>query len=706
MVRKYNPYTIAKNFKLSYVRHMVSDFETCYTSEEKKDVRVWAWGILDILNGEYIDDNNISSFLDYILEDKNVYDIGFHNLKFDGSFIIPALYKRGLEYVPNTVFLEKWENGEDVSNLFTHNITVLGQWFSILIGKKKNINKSTPCFVHIWDTLKLFPMSLEEIGIQYNTQSKKVKVSQDFYLKIRPEGHILTADEREYLKGDLLPLAEALRQQLQQYGTIYRTKASKSFQLFKENCVDEAGSNNYGKKYEGIQQWTVPKIDGLTEYEGQIMRYLPREVRNAVNKKKVKLIDSFEHYIPNYYEWANIKKAYLGGINYVNPEFAEKDIVGPVTCIDRNSMYPFYQRNKPLPYGRFIRIEGGPGSNMPGVWIACARVSFKLKNEWNLPCIQIKEKYGRKWLKESTDYMTYGEMDKYNEDIIYFTSVDYETFKENYHFKVHKWYYHYYFPNVANKDGKLFIDKYYAVKQNADNIMSKIELEKPDTYQDDPEYLKACIERKEAKDTMTSAYGKHGTKYFLYCQETIYQGPEQPVQYVPETKLTKDPQREPSRYYCPYSAFMTAYARQDLVRAWNYFKGRAIYCDTDSIHFLGTPADIPAELQNQIDLKKTGALGLWKIEGEYIKARFIRTKTYIEQKENGDSHIICAGAPPQIKKIMNWDNFRTGFNAWAVCDSLGLKRKDHSKITPKSYPNGVALEYVNYEIKGSTACQI
>ena len=48
--------------------------------------------------------------------------------------------------------------------------------------------------------------------------------------------------------------------------------------------------------------------------------------------------------------------------------------------------------------------------------------------------------------------MKYGEEDMFNEDVIFFTSVDYETYKENYDFTVHKWLYHYYFPNVSYKD--------------------------------------------------------------------------------------------------------------------------------------------------------------------------------------------------------------------------------------------------------------
>lgn len=699
-MRKYLPYTIAKSFKIKYVKHMVGDFETCYTSELRENVRVWAWGLLDIQTGEYQDGNDISTFMDRILTDKAVYDIGFHNLKFDGSFIIPKLFKVGYKYLPNADFMDKWSNGDDMGGLFTHNITTMGQWFSIIIAKNSNVNKSTPSFIHIWDTAKLFPNTkLKELAVQYNTSVVKIEESQEFYERIRPEGYQMDEEERLYLKHDCIVLAEALNKQLERYGTIYRTQAGKAFHFFKQSCTDEAGSLNYKQKYEGIQQWGVPKIEGLEDYAGAILRRLPYAVKRKVNESGVKLIDKFDYYLPDYHTWLDIKKSYTGGISYVNPHYIERSVNGDITVIDVNSMYPYCLKAFPIPFGRFIKNEGEPDMDKEGVWIACARVSFKLKSEHNLPCIQIKERYGREWLRESTDYRKYGEEDMFNEDVIFFTSVDYETYRENYEFTVHRWIYHYYFPNYANKDGKAFIEPLYKAKQNADNIMTRIKKEKPDMYKTDPEYIRAKLDRTEAKILMNSAYGKHGTKYFLYSKDSVFTSPDEPVQYVAETKLSRDPDKEPSHYYCPYAAFVTAYARRMLVTAWNTFGGRALYCDTDSIHFLGTPDDIPAELESLVDREKSGALGLWAIEDVFKKGRYIRSKSYIEVKADGEACITCAGATPEIKALMNWETFRVGFNAWTEAEKQGKNPRDHSKLTPKQYPDGVALEPVNFEIK-------
>src|SRR5699024_5202420 len=72
-----------------------ADFET---TTDPKDCRVWAWGIshldtpADVTMG-----NDITSFIDHLstLESDTIY---FHNLKFDGTFIVDYLLKNGYTY--------------------------------------------------------------------------------------------------------------------------------------------------------------------------------------------------------------------------------------------------------------------------------------------------------------------------------------------------------------------------------------------------------------------------------------------------------------------------------------------------------------------------------------------------------------------------------------------------------------------------------
>lgn len=698
MHRKYYPFTIAGDLNSKYVRHMVGDFETCMT-EDGKDVRVWAWGLADIFTEEYREGTELEDFLDHILGDKLVYDIGFHNLKYDGNYLLPAIYKRGYRYIHNRLFMNAWKEGADLTNCFTHSISENGQFYNIVIVKPRKAANNTPAFIYLWDTLKLFPETLKKVGEQYNSIHKKIEESQDFYEEIRPVGHQLTAEESLYLKEDCLVLAEALRGQVDKYGKIYRTRASKAFSFFKECCLlwDDK-TNVYEERYVGTKEFRIPYIEGYEDLYGMRFRTLPTVLKRELIRKK--LIPEFEYHIPDFETWDNIKEAYHGGISYCNPVYQEQSIEAPITVIDVNSMYPHCMNEYNIPFGRFELREGQPTEER-GTWIACARVSFKLKESYCLPCIQIKRRYGREWLKESTDYRKYGELDPYNDDVIWFTKVDYETYQESYDFTVHNWIEYYYFPTIGATDGRRFVQKYYNAKQEAGERAYQIKLKYEgdiEAYEADPEYRRAMLDRQEAKVIMNSAYGKHGTKYIMLSQDSRYI-PGEPLEFPIDRKIFNADPEDPSHYYIPYAAFVTSYARQMLVKSWNKFKGRALYCDTDSIHYLGTKEDIPEDLRPQMDYESSGALGLWGFEGEFIAGRYIRAKTYIEVDKDGRDHVTCAGATKAVKKLMSWETFRVGFNAWEIAIKNGLDPKHYSKLTPKRYPSGVHLEPVNFEIK-------
>ena len=701
-MRKYLPFTIANSMKTSYVGHYTADFETCYTDESHTDVRVWSWGLGNIMTNEYLEGTSLEVFMNHLLNDSKVYDIGMHNLKFDGSFIIPYLYKNGWKYVNNNTFMEKWSNGDNMSKLFTHNITAIGQWFSITIVKdNKHASKSVPAFIHIWDTLKLFPQTLDEVGQQYCSNFKKQHVSEEFYKRIRPLGHKLTEEESSYLKNDVMTLAEALKIQIDKYGKLYRTRANKAFSFFKEACTTEAGvSNTYELNYVGLKERVIPHIEGLEEYEGKLFRYVPHSVKKAVLESRKKMEEEIDYYIPDFQTWYDIKQSYRGGISYVNPLYAELDINETITVLDENSMYPHKMATKKVPFGKLFHEKGAPDEDKYVCWIACARVSFQVKEPYNLPCIQMKGKYGRQWLTESTDYMELGYESRWNDDVIWFTSVDYEIYKENYNFTVHRWIEYYGFKTWGYDDGKRFVDRFYQEKQKADNIKTTLEKQHSrEELEGIQEYRVACLDRQEAKVIMNSAYGKHGTKYVLLSKSSEYVNEDEPVKYIADMHdYDKEPD-DPSHFYCPYAAFITAYARADLVRTWNSFKGKAVYADTDSVHFIGTMEDIDDSIKDNIDWKKTGSLGLWKHEGTFIKGRYIRAKTYIEVKADGTPVVTCSGATPSIKKLMDWNTFRVGFDAWKIAEERGLKIEEYSKLKPTQFPSGVALEGQNFAIK-------
>ena len=71
-----------------------ADFETTTTAE---DCRVWACGLYYMDSKKFECGNSIEWFFDKVsdLGDCTIY---FHNLKFDGTFIIDWLFRNGFEH--------------------------------------------------------------------------------------------------------------------------------------------------------------------------------------------------------------------------------------------------------------------------------------------------------------------------------------------------------------------------------------------------------------------------------------------------------------------------------------------------------------------------------------------------------------------------------------------------------------------------------
>lgn len=73
--------------------------------------------------------------------------------------------------------------------------------FYYKVGNKK-VHKTT--FI---DSLKIIPFSVDQIAKSFNLPISKLKIDYNFP---REKGHILTIEEKEYIKNDVLIVAKAL----------------------------------------------------------------------------------------------------------------------------------------------------------------------------------------------------------------------------------------------------------------------------------------------------------------------------------------------------------------------------------------------------------------------------------------------------------------------------------------------------------------
>lgn len=171
-----------------------ADFETTTNPE---DCRVWAWAACDLKEYKFDKGIDIDSFFVW-LADRNKGDIVyFHNLKFDGEFMLYYMLHNGFEHTIDRVPHDDYE--------FTTLISDTGQFYSMEIMFDKKKKKS----VKIYDSLKLFPMPVSKIAKAFKLEETKLEID---YKEDRPKGHVLTEQEDKYIEADCLIVAKALNE--------------------------------------------------------------------------------------------------------------------------------------------------------------------------------------------------------------------------------------------------------------------------------------------------------------------------------------------------------------------------------------------------------------------------------------------------------------------------------------------------------------
>lgn len=340
------------------MKRYTADFETATWLEN--ETYVWAWAVCEIGNEEnLIIDNNIESFIEYCKKAQNSI-FYFQNLKFDGEFIISWLLKNGYTHV---------EKRQDVDNMtFTTLISDLGEFYNIVIYFKKG-NKKV-CKATFIDSLKIIPFSVDETAKSFNLPISKLELD---YLKPREIGHVITKEEKDYIKNDVLIMAKALK---------------------------------------------VVFDEGLTKMT---------RASNALSDYKKLIGDSrFKHCFPHLEKSLDeeLRKSYKGGFTYLNPIYKEKTVKNVVN-LDVNSLYPYCMYSKPLPIDTPIYFEGEyKDDKIYNLYIQKIICSFEIKKN-KIPTIQIKK---------SMSFMPNEYLESSKNELVelVLTSVDLELFFEHY----------------------------------------------------------------------------------------------------------------------------------------------------------------------------------------------------------------------------------------------------------------------------------
>ena len=173
-----------------------ADFETC--TWLKEETYVWAYAICEIDNPDnIIIGNNIDDFITWCSDGKNP-TCYFHNLKFDGEFILYWLFKNEFTHIK--------DKKDKKDKTFTTLISDMGMFYTIEVYFKVG-NKSVVKCTFI-DSLKILNMSVDTIAKTFGLPISKLSLD---YNKPREKGYILTEEEKDYIKNDVKIVALALK---------------------------------------------------------------------------------------------------------------------------------------------------------------------------------------------------------------------------------------------------------------------------------------------------------------------------------------------------------------------------------------------------------------------------------------------------------------------------------------------------------------
>lgn len=194
--------------------NLVADFET---TTNPFDCRVWAWGLASIDEPSY--DNvehgvNIKSFFARLQRTNST--CYFHNLGFDGSFIIDALFVEGYHHTIET--------RSSKPGTFKTLISDMGKFYSITVYWHNGFS------TEFRDSLKKLPMAVRRIAKSFNLPMSKGELDYDKY---RAPEHVLDEEEEDYLKRDVSIVGQAMKEVIES-GMTKLTVASDAMAEYKK----------------------------------------------------------------------------------------------------------------------------------------------------------------------------------------------------------------------------------------------------------------------------------------------------------------------------------------------------------------------------------------------------------------------------------------------------------------------------------------
>lgn len=203
------------------VMTFVGDFETrCSWVDKAQGVSsVWLWDLCELKSLNHVTGRTIEEFFD-TMERCAPCMVYFHNLKFDGQFILSQLFRMGFVWVQ--------KGSQMKARTFTTLITELGVFYNIRI-------QFDDAVVEIRDSEKKIPGTVRRIAEDFHLPISKGECD---YAKERSEDYIPTIEEIGYVQRDTEIIARVL---VMEYDKKMdkMTSASDTMSLYKASIPQE-----------------------------------------------------------------------------------------------------------------------------------------------------------------------------------------------------------------------------------------------------------------------------------------------------------------------------------------------------------------------------------------------------------------------------------------------------------------------------------
>lgn len=506
------------------------DFETTTRAD---DCRVWAGCAVTMKEGTTAHlCTSIGSFMAWCQKGKSK-KLFFHNLKFDGEFILSWLLSNGYSHVSN-------DQRATPEGCFQTLIDDMGQFYKISIcfsRKGKRVQR-----VDIYDSLKRLPDSAAKIAKDYGLPVAKGSID---YTMERPEGYEISDDERDYIETDCRIIQMALNAQTEQ-GMKKMTTASNALAWYKElmgNRFDywfpvlpKALDDDLRAAYKGGFTWANPRIQGKDLDEGIVLD------------------------VNSLYPWAMYDTLLPWGYPVYFEGKPQPDDLYPLFIVRVRCAFELKKNKIPT-----IQIKGGIYQETEYLTSSAVKIG------------------GHKELMRVDLTLTHVDLDLF---LDHYNVYDLE-YKSGYKFKAQRGMFKEYIDTWMNVKAtspkgsaqraiaKLMLNSLYGKFASSTERWNKIPVMCPDGV------VRYYCKTEPARDAAGNILFESDSRIQWARDE------EGDLIHVPPT--IADP------VYTPVAAFITAYAREKTIRTAQSVFPRFCYADTDSLHLTGT--ELPEGLE-------------------------------------------------------------------------------------------------------------